>query len=133
MADVIDGDVPKNPLLRWGAYAGAALAIIAALSGVWAMTGNDAPPLASINRVDQLDQKTTMAQNKSTKAMDALVRAVNSNSNAVLQVELRACQRDRQSAAEELRRNDTSSIAQEALDEANDCIRSLTRQINKPQ
>lgn len=133
MAKSVDSDVPKNPLLRWGAYAGAVIAIIAALSGVWAMTGNDAPPLASINRVDELDKRTMVAQNKSDKRIDALLGAVSSQSNVMLQIQLRACQRDRQGATDDQRRNPDSSVSQEALDEANDCIRSLTRQINRPQ
>lgn len=133
MKDLDQDDIPRNPLLRWGAYAGATIAIMAAISGAWAIMGNDTPPLASINRVEQIDTKHNVAENQADTRLNTLLGAVNAQSIVMLQIQLRACQHDREAAAADLRHSPESAAAQEALSEASDCVRSLSRQITRPQ
>lgn len=127
MADTdIPDEVPKNKLLRYGAYAAAATAILAAITGAWAITGNDAPPLASISRVTSIDQKHEQVETH-------LLTILDTSAKTMLQIQIKGCQRDRTNAIDDLQKTPQSALAQEELDEANDCVRSLSRQINQSQ
>jgi hypothetical protein len=127
----IPSELPRNPLLRWGAYGLAVSAILAAGTGVYALTGSDAPPLANISRVEKVQADDDAAHERINKRADSMLTVLNAESVTVLQIQLRACQKDRLTASADVRSSPHSDIAQESLDEAKDCIRALSRQINK--
>lgn len=132
MADAaVDNEVPRNPVLKYGAYAAALAAIAGVIAGVWSMIGNDMPPMASISRVEGVRSEMVAGDAKSTENFKQVLGILNGNAVTMLQIQLRSCQRDRLYYAGDLQKNPGSTTAQEALNEANDCIRSLSRQINK--